>query len=48
MDKRAIIRAAAKLPRMTDEEVGFHMKAINRKIARQQMFDAMLKEAKDG
>lgn len=48
MDKRAMIRAAAKLPRMSDEDVGRHMKAIGRQIARQRVIDALLAEAKDG
>lgn len=48
MDKRAMIRAAAKLPRMSDEEVGRHIKAVGKRIERQRLFDAMLAEAQDG
>lgn len=44
-DKRDMIRAAAKLPRMSDEDVGRHMKEIGRRIRRQAIFDALLVEA---
>lgn len=48
MDKRTMIRAAAKLPRMSNEEVGRHMKEIGRRVRRQKIIDTMLVEANDG
>jgi hypothetical protein len=40
-DKLAMIRAAAKLPDMTDEQVRFHMREIGKRIARQRTINSL-------
>lgn len=44
----AMVRIANKLPRMSDEEAGRHMKEIGRRFRRQQVIDDMLADAGRG